>query len=136
VFKIIDEPNLPQRSTGTSHRLMAIGGGLAGIFLGFIAALGREFLDSSLQDEEHAAAELRIAVLTSIPEIRPEKRRLKDVKPPGLRGLNSGQRSFGPGEFHFDDADAPIREVLGNPMSIAGEHFRLLRAKLAVMQKT
>jgi polysaccharide chain length determinant protein (PEP-CTERM system associated) len=138
VFRILDEPNLPVHSSGPARRMVLAGGCFVGLLLGLGAAFGREMLDTSFNDHEQAAQELKLPVLTSIPEI-PQKtkgtfwrksRRKQGVIPLRMKNSDGTNR-----EFQLRDCDPLIREVLDNNMTVAGEQFRLLRAKLSAMQK-
>lgn len=138
VFKIVDEPNLPRHSSGPAKRMVLGGGCFLGLLLGFGAAVGRELLDNSLLTEEDAARDLKIPVLTSLPEVDGDKskssKKRKEPKP--LVPLSFGSADPTTREFGLQHADAEIRNVITNSMGIAGEQFRLLRTKLSAMQKT
>lgn len=136
VFRIVDEANLPQHATGQSRRTLASVGLLIGVLLGIGAAFGREMLDSTIQDEDQASSELKMPVLTSVPQLKTAPKAKNKNKKGELRILESAPAPASGSEFRLKDAAPHVREVVVDPTTMAGEQFRLLRAKLSVMQKT
>jgi polysaccharide biosynthesis transport protein len=69
IYRILDEASLPEKPLfPTKVHILWIGIG-ASLLVGFAAAFGREYFESSLANEEEAAAVLNLPVLASIPEI-------------------------------------------------------------------
>ena len=69
IFKILDEANLPERPMFPSRfHILLIGIGISPI-VGIAGAFAREAFESSIANEEQAAAALKFPVLASIPEI-------------------------------------------------------------------
>jgi polysaccharide chain length determinant protein (PEP-CTERM system associated) len=75
-YKVIDEPNLPDRPAFPNRRQLAIIGVIAGCALGMGLAFGRELLDTTIGSEDEATAVLGLPVLVTVSEI-PKKSPIK-----------------------------------------------------------
>jgi succinoglycan biosynthesis transport protein ExoP len=81
IFRVIDEPNLPERPVFPNRIQIASMGLLGALLFGIGAAFGREMLDSTLGSETEVVSALSIPVLASISEIpRKVPKRLASVK--------------------------------------------------------
>ncbi len=78
-YKVIDEANLPEKPSFPDRLQIVLMGLGAGFGLGIVAAFGREFLDTTLSDEEEVAAVLKLPVLATIAEV-PAKEPRKFLK--------------------------------------------------------
>jgi polysaccharide chain length determinant protein (PEP-CTERM system associated) len=83
-FRVIDEPNLPERPAfPTKNQIMFLG--ICGAFVaGIAAAFGREMLDSTLGSEQEAIAVLNLPVLAMVSEVPKKGPRRLRAKTPGL----------------------------------------------------
>jgi polysaccharide chain length determinant protein (PEP-CTERM system associated) len=80
IYKVIDEPNLPENPVFPNRIQISLMGFGAALLLGIGAAFGREMLDSTLGSEHEVVSALSIPVLASISEIpRKDPRRLKGL---------------------------------------------------------
>ncbi len=68
-YRILDEASLPERPLFPTRLHIILMGIAASLLVGFAAAFVREYFESSLANEEEAAAVLNLPVLASIPEI-------------------------------------------------------------------
>ena len=86
-FKIVDEPNLPEKPAFPNRKQIAFIGLGAGILFGFGAVFVREYLDPTLETEQEAALVLRLPILISIPETPAAK--IKGAKERNRRTLTA-----------------------------------------------
>jgi capsular exopolysaccharide synthesis family protein len=128
-FKVVDEANLPVLPVRPNRPMLATLSTLGSLLLGLGIAFFREYCDPSLRSEDEAAAELKLPVL-SIPEFTIDRKELR-------RGMAMQKKSSPPadGTFDLDRADIRVRKIIEDPVTVAGEQFRLVRAKLAAVQK-
>jgi polysaccharide biosynthesis transport protein len=139
LFKVIDEANLPQIPFYPNRVQLAGIGFIAALLLGIGAVFGRELLDSSISDEEDAVTRLNVPVLISLPllsqsrtaKAAARRQKFETTIVPKLRV--AGDTSAG--RFSLEASDPNIKEIILNPTTIAGEQYRLLRARLSTAQK-
>jgi capsular exopolysaccharide synthesis family protein len=140
MFRVIDAASLPQFPINANRRLLAMAGCMAGILMGLGLGFLREFLDPSLQTEEDAAAELQLPVLISIPVVATGRKKNRKKIPPPKQGLAVVPRkdelldARAGGMFHLDSADTNVRSIVLDSATIAGEQYRLMSARLSVLQ--
>jgi polysaccharide chain length determinant protein (PEP-CTERM system associated) len=133
VFTIIDVANLPRGPIWPNRPLYGTVGLFAGVFLGLGLVFVRESLDPTLHEEE-AAAELKLPVLTCIPKVRGKKVK-KRCSSVGSLSIVPSPDYWAPGNvFHLQSADPLVKDVVLDTATIAGEQFRMMRAKLSLMQ--
>jgi protein-tyrosine kinase len=141
-FTTIDPPNLPQTPEGPDRWTLRTIGCLAGLMLGFGLVFAREVLNSTLSDEEAAASELKLPVLTAIPVLDGSGRRhaavkrkrqavAKREKQQALIHILPQEERDPVREFSLQSADDQVRDVILSPSTIAGEQYRIMRAQLA-----
>jgi succinoglycan biosynthesis transport protein ExoP len=136
-FKVIDPANLPVRPFGPNRDRMIAIGCLASLALGIALVFVREFLDSTLGDDDTAASELKMPILASVPNI-PAGRKKRAEKTRVQHGFQVVSPTDGDGSIHkfsFDSADAQIKKVVLDPLTVSGEQFRVVRAQLSALQK-
>lgn len=134
MFKVVDPAYLPLKPVRPNRRLLAMLGSLAGLVVGLGVAFLRDYLDPTLHNEEDAVSELKLPVLASIPNI-PATPKDKDERRHSVRLMAVQPVREVPGNYSIKNADAKIRDVLLSPLSVAGEHYRLLQSILTLMQK-
>jgi capsular exopolysaccharide synthesis family protein len=114
---------------------MAIGL-LLGIAMGLCAGFLREFMDATFSDESEITTDLKLPVLASIPVVTPPKsEKAGIVKRRSLALLPSPGKVEEFATFSLHNADTKVTQVVFNPMTVAGEQYRLVRASLSMMQK-
>jgi len=134
LFKVMDTAFLPQKPIGPNRRLLALLGSLGGLVLGFGTAFLRDYLDPSLQTEEDVLTELRLPVLTSIPTVAEDRKGRIDKNSDQRILQKSGDGQENSATFSLRRADSRVRNVVLNPRSVAGEHYRLLYTLLSAMK--
>lgn len=125
VFKIVEPAFLPERPNGPNRTRLAGMGGVIGIVLGFGIAFLRDFLDPKVYNEEDVLTELQLPTLASIPTVLKEKPK-KTKNQAELAVLRMRSRRDGGAVFSLQGTDEKLRDVVLNPTSLAGEHYRLL----------
>jgi tyrosine-protein kinase Etk/Wzc len=139
VFRVIDPAYLPRYPIAPNRPLYNLVGLIAGILFGFGMVFGREFLDTTIHDKEEAA-ELGVAILASIPEVKPEVNDQSGAKirnkvhlnlVPSVQNLHEEAAP----QFRIESVDSKVRSVVLGPLSVAGEQLRLLRFELSRQQK-
>jgi polysaccharide chain length determinant protein (PEP-CTERM system associated) len=80
-YRILDEPNFPTKPAFPNRiQIILIGLGVS-LVLGVGAALGREFLDSTLSSEAEASSVLNLPILVSVPDVQePRHSRRKSLR--------------------------------------------------------
>lgn len=68
-IRVVERPLLPTRPVRPDVPLNLAGGAVAGILLGLVAALGREYLDRTVKNPDDVERELRLPFLGLIPEL-------------------------------------------------------------------
>jgi polysaccharide biosynthesis transport protein len=136
-FRVIDEPNLPSTPVKPDRPMLTAAGVLAGVLLGFGMAFAREYIDPTLGTEDEAAAELKLPILTSIPEVKSREMKPRWKKKKGLALVpKSTEAAAGtPDGFSIHSANPFIRSIIMDPMTAASEQYRVLRARLSSLQK-
>src|SRR5262249_24381835 len=136
MFKVIDQPQLPQKAIRPNRLRITAVGCVVGILLGFAMMLGREYVDSTLSDEEDAADQLKLPVYTSIPNLSQKRAKKKKAAQPHLSIVPSGgQNAEATSKFSLQLADSKVRSVILDPNTIIAERYQLMRAKLAPLRK-
>jgi len=158
-YKVIDPANLPQIPFGPKRLLNGILGIFTGILVGLGLVFAREFADTTLQDEEDVLSQLRLPVLTSVPEVRTQsekKRSSRSTKSLGLaldpdkvidierarttivRFENIELIETAPkpiGTFRLGDIDSRVTSVIQDHHTVAGEQYRVMRTLLSLIRK-
>src|SRR5262249_9522685 len=136
LYRIIDRASLPRTPSWPNRRLYAAVGWAMALGLGLVGALIREFSNSTFADEEELSSQLKLPVLASIPTVIPAKNGNSGVHfGPALELTPHSTGTNGTPTFSLQTADSKIRHVICNPMTIAGEQYRMIRATLSIMQK-
>jgi polysaccharide biosynthesis transport protein len=133
LFTIVDPPNLPRRPVFPDRRTLLSLGLLVALGSGFGAAFAREFLDSTIGDEEEVSRQLNLPVLASIPTVVANGRAQPAPRRPVLAPVAADSEEGA--TFSLYRADRKVSNVVLDPTTIAAEQYRLARASLSMMQK-
>jgi tyrosine-protein kinase Etk/Wzc len=128
-FRIIDEANLPTLPIRPNRPLLMLLSALGSLLTGLGIVFMREYFDPSLSTEDEAASELKLPIVT-IPECNVSRKELRRSKARQRRTSPPADRVF-----DLDRADIHVRKIIEDSSTITGEHFRIMRAKLTVLQK-
>jgi succinoglycan biosynthesis transport protein ExoP len=139
LFKIIDPAYLPPYPSGPNRRLYAIAGILAGVLMGFGVVFVRDYFDPTIYDEEEAATELGLPVLTSLPKVKARKKKRAARADRKKQSTLHLVQTAGPAEpesgFGLDSMAPLMTAVVHESPTLAGEQFRLLQVTLSLLQK-
>jgi polysaccharide biosynthesis transport protein len=142
MFTTIDPPNLPQIPVRPDRLRLTVVGCLAGLMLGVGLVMAREILDPTLTDEDSAAAELKLPVLTSIPMVggfdveeskglyRWRRKGRADVKANALSLSLARQETIPGSTLSLQLVDKRVRDVILGSFTLAGEQYQIMRAEL------
>src|SRR5205823_1990503 len=115
-FRILDEANLPTTPVRPDRVALGSAGVLAGVLFGLGFAFAREFVDPTLGNEDEAAAELKLPILTSIPDIKTRRVERKEKKKKAhLSIATPSDGDDPPDEFRLKDANPYVRNIILDP---------------------
>jgi tyrosine-protein kinase Etk/Wzc len=116
--QVLDRAELPGGSLGTSKPVIFAVALFAGLLIGVLVAFARDWLDTTVHNEQDVTAIVRAPVIGIIPNLRQD-------------ALTSRARSLVSGEFSSKTLAAakPVREVESQTM--AAEAYRALRTNLS-----
>jgi capsular exopolysaccharide synthesis family protein len=142
-FSTIDPPNLPQAPISPDRPKLELAGVLAGLMLGFGCVFAREVFDATLKDEDDAAKQLQLPILTSIPKLaikghekklaknRKRRRGVSLKEQPSIFSLSDvGTNSESVSDFSRQIFDDRVRDVVEGRSAIATEQYQMMRADL------
>jgi polysaccharide biosynthesis transport protein len=121
-IRVVDRPRLPEKPVRPNVPLNLAGGLIGGLFLGLIAAVGRERLDRSVKTPDDVERDLRLPFLGLLPQI--------DGESAAARGSRRRRRRRGESE-----APLPTPELITHERPTAGvaEAARAIRTNILFM---